>query len=293
VTDKQLEFLRETLGKAPDEFEREIESIKKDTRLCVADDPQATPDDLPDQVRRRVTDIAERRLRNDLWNHDAKRKHLIEFFEHDIATLIALSRKRGVDRRALVSREDLSVFGAADIPIVRIRWYKKDRWPLPSRPWMKWIRAEYWDAFSAEPQIGIVVVGISLLFAFLVIGALLPVLVEVLTPKIETIVGAVAALPKLAVASVFTVIGVALYFWRSRSLFTYGWAEVLVGITAIHAKVPDLNERGSASVWVTAVLAVYIIVRGLDNIGKALGKRQKPLLIVGAWSRIFGKDSVR
>jgi hypothetical protein len=121
-----------------------------------------------------------------------------------------------------------------------------------------------------------------------VVSALRP----LLAPKFDLAIDVISQLSNLALALIFSGISVVLYFWRSRALFTYGWAEVLVGIAAMDAKVPALNERGSISAWITLVLAVYIIVRGMDNIGKALGKARKPLFLFDTWIRIFGKNSV-
>jgi hypothetical protein len=101
---------------------------------------------------------------------------------------------------------------------------------------------------------------IGLLCSFLVLSALRP----LLAPKFELAIDVISRLPEQALFPIFIGIGLVLYFWQSRALFTYGWAEVLVGTAAINAKVPALNERGSISAWITLVLAVYIIVRGMD-----------------------------
>jgi hypothetical protein len=84
-------------------------------------------------------------------------------------------------------------------------------------------------------------------------------------------------------------IGLLLYVWRCRWLFTYGCAEVFFGALGVYYKVIQMHARLNPEGWVGVVLAVYIIVRGLDNMGKA---PDQPKWMRKPWNLVFGTKEV-
>jgi len=96
------------------------------------------------------------------------------------------------------------------------------------------------------------------------------------------------------VVTVFWVV-VAVCFYRIRcwSRLLYGAMEVIAGIgVIILGEFPPNAITTAASTWSLGSRAahmlalmggVYIVVRGLDNVGQGLPERWRP-----AWRRIFG-----
>jgi len=79
--------------------------------------------------------------------------------------------------------------------------------------------------------------------------------------------------------------GILLYLARSRRRLLYGFAEFFIGfITAINVLVPtSFNYAALQPLAYLQVLGgLYIMVRGLDNIARALPRRIEPY-----WRRIF------
>ncbi|MGK4001082.1 hypothetical protein WMF31_00550 [Sorangium sp. So ce1036] len=81
--------------------------------------------------------------------------------------------------------------------------------------------------------------------------------------------------------------GFLFYFFRSRYRFLYGIAEVAVGVLLFCGSVPVVDGRISDLLLMTAGL--YVIVRGLDNLGKWVRDTSgvSPA-VYSAWVRIFG-----
>ncbi|WP_422404013.1 PIN domain-containing protein [Pseudomonas sp. GZD-209] len=81
------------------------------------------------------------------------------------------------------------------------------------------------------------------------------------------------------------ILGVALYWYRENYRLSYGIFEFIVGIAmSYYAFLPNFDYLNITGVKVIQVLAgLYVMVRGLDNIGKsAEGTRLEQL-----WKRIF------
>lgn len=97
-----------------------------------------------------------------------------------------------------------------------------------------------------------------------------------------------ATVPWWAISVVGTIAGFLLYLFRQRKRAPYGLVEVVVGVVAVTHSVPSPGTPG-ATMGVVAVQllgGLYIIVRGLDNIGTGLtnaNSRYAPI-----WKRIFG-----
>jgi hypothetical protein len=80
--------------------------------------------------------------------------------------------------------------------------------------------------------------------------------------------------------------GVALYWFRGRNRLAYGIAEFLVGVcTGIMIFLPDYNlAKITGRSFFQLLAALYVMVRGLDNIGKALSGTR----CHAAWKCLFG-----
>ena len=79
--------------------------------------------------------------------------------------------------------------------------------------------------------------------------------------------------------------GFGLYWFRGRNRLAYGIAELLVGLcTGFMIFLPDFDlSKITAKSFFQILAALYVMVRGLDNIGKALsGTRYH-----SAWKKLF------
>jgi hypothetical protein len=98
----------------------------------------------------------------------------------------------------------------------------------------------------------------------------------------------------------FAAVAAAFVFYsvRCRKPFWYGAAEALVGLAVIYIVLYPVEtnylllaagEPGLSEVWLskaTGILAgVYVLVRGLDNMSRALPRRWAPW-----WNRLFPSD---
>jgi hypothetical protein len=278
ITDKQVEAMRNKSGTPSEQFDRTIEYLKQTTGLRVESEPTVASEILTQQhelLRGRFDRIMKRKIYA-VGEHPIFTNMVREVrndCERNIVIIKAIAVRLGVDPIALTGTSDRDYVKAAGIPLVETRWYKRSAWPL--RPlWKERLRADFIDVLK-----DLLIAAISILIA-LALG-------YIVAPSLPVIADALLLLPTWILALFFILVGVLLYFWRSRAPFTYGCAEVLVGVVGIYAKVPSLNEREALSSWVTLLLAVYIIVRGLDNIEKA---PRKPAFLADRWPRIFGTD---
>jgi hypothetical protein len=77
-----------------------------------------------------------------------------------------------------------------------------------------------------------------------------------------------------------------IYGLRGRQRLIYGVAEVGVGYIAIGSALLDAQTRSNRTKEALAVLGgLYIVVRGLDNVGKALEKTPYE----GRWRALSGE----
>lgn len=79
--------------------------------------------------------------------------------------------------------------------------------------------------------------------------------------------------------------GFGLYWFRGRNRLAYGIAELLVGLcTGLMIFLPDCDlSKITAKSFFQILAALYVMVRGLDNTGKALsGTRYR-----GVWEKLF------
>jgi hypothetical protein len=94
-------------------------------------------------------------------------------------------------------------------------------------------------------------------------------------------------LPNWIIIPLFAFLGFYSYWWRSVSRITYGIAEIFVGIIVVSLNIPDDTHRNEFIYWLPLLTAIYIIVRGFNNIGDSLNKYDK---LKHRWSQIFGKN---
>ncbi|WP_150129831.1 hypothetical protein [Sinorhizobium sp. RAC02] len=75
------------------------------------------------------------------------------------------------------------------------------------------------------------------------------------------------------VATTILISGIAIYFWRERAKLSYGLFEVIVGV-AIAYDVFTSNASATGDLSTATILqfaaGLYVIVRGMDNVGKGL-----------------------
>mgnify|MGYP000535353978 CR=1 FL=1 len=95
----------------------------------------------------------------------------------------------------------------------------------------------------------------------------------------------VRLIPRYGMLPIALVVGVALFIFRSRQRLGYGLVEVAIGIFATYySQKADLSNPDSI---VRVLAGLYIVVRGLDSIGKGIeGTRYE-----GAWRRFFKGNS--
>lgn len=115
------------------------------------------------------------------------------------------------------------------------------------------------------------------LLASMCLGALVAFIAYNITWIIERInlIGVAIALP---------LVGSTLFYIRGRNPITYGGAEIFVGIaTGLNAFLGQQHGMLDTTTALQIMAGTYIIVRGLDNLGKGLRRtRLQPL-----WDRIF------
>jgi len=90
-----------------------------------------------------------------------------------------------------------------------------------------------------------------------------------------------ATLPVWGLVLVVAVSGIALFWFRSRHRLSYGVAEVLFGL--IVASQLSSTPEYDSDFFVKIVAAVYIVVRGLDNVEKGISETSLGLL----WKQFF------
>jgi hypothetical protein len=79
-----------------------------------------------------------------------------------------------------------------------------------------------------------------------------------------------------------------LYKMRRQTTLLYGGAEILFGVVTLFGTLGAAQTSGMQALdWVKFVGGLYVIVRGLDNIGRwtntfELGRKQ--------WEQVFGKE---
>jgi hypothetical protein len=94
-------------------------------------------------------------------------------------------------------------------------------------------------------------------------------------------------IPPVVLAPLFLLAGILLYLWRCFHRLSYGVVEAGLGMVGVLLKVPEASKAQEVESWVGLLFAVYIIVRGLDNIGKASKYTD---WLKDNWSRYFGQD---
>ncbi|MEX3937394.1 hypothetical protein AB4Y32_37650 [Paraburkholderia phymatum] len=102
--------------------------------------------------------------------------------------------------------------------------------------------------------------------------------------------------PVLGIAAILAVAGVALYAIRSRFRLFYGLVETWIGIYVTWLAIPHVDAGRALSAvggpgldWVKVVTGLYVIVRGLDNIGKQIKERHSAKFLGQVWGRLFGE----
>jgi len=88
------------------------------------------------------------------------------------------------------------------------------------------------------------------------------------------------------VAIVLWMIGLLLYFVRSRYRLCYGVAETFFGVILSYMAFPKDSPDYTLVKWLSFFAALYVMVRGLDNIGKSLRNDTA----IRVWSWIFGDN---
>jgi hypothetical protein len=81
--------------------------------------------------------------------------------------------------------------------------------------------------------------------------------------------------------------GMLLYFFRCRSPYWYGLLEIFVGaFGAFYVGTQFMEATGGTGTLILAeIAALYVIVRGLDNLGRSMSGERKE-----RWDRfLFGK----
>ncbi|MDB5308912.1 MAG: hypothetical protein JWO38_3114 [Gemmataceae bacterium] len=81
-------------------------------------------------------------------------------------------------------------------------------------------------------------------------------------------------------------LGFVFYAFRSYFRLGYGVFEFLFGAVAAFWARPNMDDLGYPFVWLPTLTGVYVMVRGLDNIGKALKKKDR----AHRWARLFGRN---
>jgi|GEM_PF-2938044 len=91
----------------------------------------------------------------------------------------------------------------------------------------------------------------------------------------------VRLIPRYGMLPIALVVGVALFIFRSRQRLGYGLVEVAIGVFATYySQKADLTNPDSI---VRVLAGLYIVVRGLDSIGKGIqGTKYE-----SAWRRFF------
>lgn len=88
-------------------------------------------------------------------------------------------------------------------------------------------------------------------------------------------------------------LGFAVFLIRSHYRLLYGYIEFLVGVLSALSTILICLKKESFVYYdiLGALGGFYIIVRGLDNIGKGIDKAQYvDTWFKNTWQRIFGKD---
>ena len=109
----------------------------------------------------------------------------------------------------------------------------------------------------------------------------------IISPAVEKITGFVFENASLwRVAIVLWLVGLMLYFVRSRFRLYYGVAETFFGVVLSYTAFPKDAPDYTLTRWLSFLAALYVMVRGLDNIGKSL----KNPAAVRVWTWFFGEN---
>jgi hypothetical protein len=88
------------------------------------------------------------------------------------------------------------------------------------------------------------------------------------------------------VSILFVAVAILLYGMRTRYPFVYGFIEVVVGVSAIIWALPSQPTASSMALLVELISVsggMYVIVRGLDNMNKAIPERLHSLWVIMRW----------
>lgn len=108
-----------------------------------------------------------------------------------------------------------------------------------------------------------------------------------ISPAVEAITGFVVDHADVWRVAIFLwLTGLFLYFVRSRLRLYYGVAETFFGVALSYMAFPKDTPEYTLVRWLSFFAALYVMVRGLDNIGKSL--RNDTAIRVWAW--IFGDN---
>lgn len=120
----------------------------------------------------------------------------------------------------------------------------------------------------------------------LIIGLVSGVIVSVLSNFVAANINALGNTINIwGTIALIPIVGVSLYWFRSRNRLAYGIAEVLFGLmTGLRVFIPNFDYSQLDSTGLIQVAgSLYIMVRGLDNIGKGVvGTRFEV-----TWKRLF------
>lgn len=90
-----------------------------------------------------------------------------------------------------------------------------------------------------------------------------------------------------AVCLLLFLVGLAAYMWRQRFRLSYGCCETMVGLYITYGAAGNVFNMSTLIMtnWLQIVAGLYVVVRGLDNVGKGMqGTRFEPY-----WTAWFGR----
>lgn len=119
----------------------------------------------------------------------------------------------------------------------------------------------------------------------IVVGILVSLVANLIVANLYTILTSINVWGTIAL---IPLAGIALFWFRSKNRLAYGIAEVLFGLfTGLRVFIPNFNySQLDTTGFVQIAGGLYIMVRGMDNIGKRLiGTRFET-----TWKRFFGES---
>jgi len=292
ITKQQLDEIRKSQGVISlrdADFDEAIETLKKESIIIIEDEPESPLNDkevmerlgpwyeMPEKWQR-VNDITKETKRlvrgNEVLSMIVSRDAIEAYptrLLFQVGKIFAMADKVGAAPVLLTGPPNDEILNAFGFNCVNLRQYRRES--------TSFLRG---NLFAKKlPQY-------STIAALLVVTILLlPWLGERHNAFQKAEQSVLFGVPGWVLAPVFIGVGVYLYYWRCRQRFSYGLAEVLVGAVGVYVKVPQLDARAEIDSWVTLLFAVYIIVRGLDNVGQGL----KLVPNVDAkWRHVFGDN---